>query len=274
MSDAYIGVPFINEVSPRNPKEDFSGSDFGSVTVGSTTYSDAVELSLDVPGANTENLMVVLDNVVQEPDTAYTIHENASSQPRILNFSETPDSSAVIYVIHRGIGGYNIAPPAGSVGSTELSNDMKSYTVDEFTGDGSTTGFTLSETPFSASALLVSIDGVIQKPGASANYTVSGSTLTFTSAPAASQEIEARHLGVRGVKRRAPEWQMDSFTGDGSTTTFTLNTAGASTNNSFVYYNGVALKPTSDYTINTSTGVMTVTFAPINASEIVVRYQL
>lgn len=274
MSDAYIGVPFINQVSPQFPKEDFLGSDFGSVTVGSTTYSNAVELSVDVPGSNTENLMVVLDNVVQEPDTAYTIHEDSSSRPRVLNFSESPDSSAVIYAIHRGIGGYNIAPPAGSVGQTELSDDMKSYTVDEFTGDGSTTGFTLSETPFSASALLVSIDGVIQKPGAGANYTVSGSTLTFTSAPAASQEIEARHLGVRGVKRRSPDFQLDSFTGDGSTTAFTLNTSGISTNNAFVYYNGVALKPTTDYTINTSTGVMTVTFAPINASEIVVRYQI
>jgi len=151
---------------------------------------------------------------------------------------------------------------------------MKSYTVDSFTGDGSTTDFTLSETPYSASALMVSIDGIIQKPGASANYTVSGSTLTFTSAPDSAMEIEARHLGVRGVKRRAPEWQLDNFTGDGSTTTFTLNTSGVSTNNAFVFYNGVALKPTTDYTINTSTGVVTVTFAPINASEIVVRYQL
>ena len=274
MSDAYIGVPFINEVSPRNPKEDFTGSDFGNITVGSTTHTNAVELSVDVPGANTENVMVVLDNVIQEPDTAYTIHENSSSQPRILKFSETPDSSAVIYAIHRGIGGYNIAPPAGSVGVTELSNDLKSYTVDAFTGDGSTTAFTLSETPYSASALMVSIDGIIQKPGSSANYTVSGSTLTFTSAPSASMEIEARHLGVRGVKRRAPEWQLDNFTGDGSTTTFTLNTSGVSTNSAFVFYNGVALKPTSDYTINTSTGVVTVTFAPIASSELVVRYQL
>ena len=274
MSDAYIGVPYINEVSPRFPKEDFVASDFGTITVSGTAHTNSVELALDVPGANTENLMVVLDNVIQEPDTAYTIHENASSQPRILKFSETPASGAVIYVTHRGIGGYNIAPPAGSVGVTELSNDLKSYTVDSFTGDGSATTFTLSETPYSASALLVSIDGVVQKPGSGANYTVSGSTLTFTSAPATSQEIEARHLGVRGVKRRAPEWQLDSFTGDGSATTFTLNTSGVTTNNAFVYYNGVALKPTSDYTINTSTGVMTVTFAPITSSEIVVRYQL
>ena len=274
MSDAYIGVPFINEVSPRFPKEDFVASDFGTITVSGTAHTNSVELALDVPGANTENLMVVLDNVIQEPDTAYTIHENASSQPRILKFSETPATNAVIYCTHRGIGSYNIAPPAGSVGVTELSNDLKSYTVDSFTGDGSDTTFTLSETPYSASALLVSIDGVVQKPGSSANYTVSGSTLTFTSAPATSQEIEARHLGVRGVKRRAPEWQLDSFTGNGSLTTFTLNTSGVTTNNAFVYYNGVALKPTSDYTINTSTGVMTVTFAPIASSEIVVRYQL
>jgi hypothetical protein len=195
MSDAYIGVPFINEVSPRFPKEDFVASDFGTITISGTAHTNSVELTLDVPGANTENLMVVLDNVIQEPDAAYTIHENASSQPRILKFSETPASGAIIYVTHRGIGGYNIAPPAGSVGVTELSNDLKSYTV-------------------------------------------------------------------------------DSFTGDGSDTTFTLNTSGVTTNNAFVYYNGVALKPTSDYTINTSTGVLTVTFAPIASSEIVVRYQL
>jgi len=103
---------------------------------------------------------------------------------------------------------------------------------------------------------------------------VSGSTLTLTSAPASGQEIEARHLGVRGIKRRSPDWQLDNFTGDGSTTAFTLNTSGISTNNAFVFYNGVALKPTTDYTINTSTGVVTVTFAPTSSSELVVRYQL
>ena len=39
MSDAYIGVPYINEVSPRFPKEDFVASDFGNITVGSTTHT-------------------------------------------------------------------------------------------------------------------------------------------------------------------------------------------------------------------------------------------
>jgi len=103
MSDAYIGVPFINQVSSQFPKEDFVGSDFGSVTGAYATYTYAVELSVDVPGSNTENILVVYDNIVQEPDTAYTIHEDSSNRPRILSFDEQPDSSAVIYVIHRGI---------------------------------------------------------------------------------------------------------------------------------------------------------------------------
>ena len=57
---SYLGVPFINQVSTSFPKEDFNGSNFGSVTGAYATYSNAVELSIDVPGANTENLLVVL----------------------------------------------------------------------------------------------------------------------------------------------------------------------------------------------------------------------
>jgi hypothetical protein len=268
----YIGVPFINQISPEFPKEDFVGSDFGSVVGALATYSNAVELSVDVPGSNTENIHVVLDSVVQEPDVAYTVHENSSNQPRILNFSEAPLSTATIYVIHRGIGPYNMTPPSGSITSIHLSNNLKTFTTDTFTGDGSTAAFTLSETPPNVHTLLVIVDGIVQK--ATTNYTLSGSTLTFTSAPDASAEIEVKHMGIRGVVRRAPDWQLDNFTGDGSTTTFTLSTAGVPTNSAWVYYNGVMMKPTTDYAVNTSTGVVTFTFAPTSSSEIMIRYQL
>jgi len=57
-------------------------------------------------------------------------------------------------------------------------------TVDEFTGDGSTTTFTMSQAESSTSAILVSIGGVYQQP--TTNYTVDGSTtITFTSPPPA-----------------------------------------------------------------------------------------
>jgi hypothetical protein len=274
MSEAYIGVPFINQVSTTFPKEDFVGSNFGSITVGSTTYSYAVELSIDVPGSESGNIEVVLDNVRQEPDTAYTVHENSSSQPRILNFSETVPSSAVIYVIHKGVGPYNMTPPNNSITNVHLSDNLKTFTLDEFTGDGSTTDFTLSETPPSANTLLVVVDGIVQKPGASNNFTVSGNTIAFTSAPDASAEIEVKHLGIRSYVKRGPDFQLETFTGDGSTTEFTMNNTGVSTNNAFIFIQGVQQIPSDAYTINSSTGVITFTGAPSNGDKITVRYQL
>jgi hypothetical protein len=59
-----------------------------------------------------------------------------------------------------------------------------SIVVDELTGDGSTTTFTMSQAESSDSAILVSIGGVYQQP--TTNYTTNGSTtITFTSPPPA-----------------------------------------------------------------------------------------
>lgn len=55
--------------------------------------------------------------------------------------------------------------------------------VDEFTGDGVSTNFTMSQSETSDSAVLVSIGGVYQQP--SIAYTVSGTTIAFTSPPPA-----------------------------------------------------------------------------------------
>ncbi len=270
MSDAYIGVSTPNRVSAAFQKEDFLGSDLGNITVGSTTFARAYALDTEVPGSNAENLMVVLDNVVQEPDVAFTIHEDANSLPKIISFSSAVLSTSTIYVTHRGIGSFSMKPPTGSIGADQLAANLKTFTTDAFTGDGSTVAFTLTETPTVANSVMVFVDGILQK--ASTNYAISGATLTFTSAPDASSEIEAKHMGMRGVVRRGPDYVYDSFTGDGSDTTFNLSNGGVPTNSAFVFYNGIALKPTTDYSI--SGNVLTTTFAPVNASEIMVRYQI
>ena len=270
MSESYIGVQSPNRVSAAFQKEDFLGSNLSTITVGSASYTYAYELDTDVDGANAENLYVVLDNVVQEPDTSFVIRENASSQPRIIQFLGAVSSTAVIYVVHRGIGSFTMKPPTGSVGADQLAANLKSFTTDAFTGDGSTTAFTLTETPTVANSVMVFVDGILQKT--STNYSISGATLTFTSAPDASSEIEAKHMGLRGVVRRGPDYQYDAFTGDGSTVAFNLSNSGVPTNSAFVFYNGIALKPTTDYSI--SGFVMTLTFAPVSASEIMVRYQI
>jgi hypothetical protein len=52
-----------------------------------------------------------------------------------------------------------------------------SYTSNTFSGNGSTTAFTLSTTPASSASVLVFISGVAQRPGT--DFTVSGTTLTI-----------------------------------------------------------------------------------------------
>lgn len=55
--------------------------------------------------------------------------------------------------------------------------------IDYFNGDGSSVAFTLSRPLASTAQIIVTVDNVIQNP--SSAYTVSGNTLTFTSAPLA-----------------------------------------------------------------------------------------
>ena len=62
-------------------------------------------------------------------------------------------------------------------------------TVDEFTGTGAQTAFTLSDAPTSASLLQVSIDGLMQKVS---SYSLSGLVLTFSEAPPANSQVEVR----------------------------------------------------------------------------------
>jgi len=64
-------------------------------------------------------------------------------------------------------------------------------TKDSFTGDGSTTVFTMSVTPANEDAIFVFVGNVHQNPGVA--YTVSGSTITFSSAPPDTHTIIILH---------------------------------------------------------------------------------
>ena len=78
-------------------------------------------------------------------------------------------------------------------GSTweNLSTDASASTItkDIFTGDGSTTAFTMSTTPANVKNVILYIDGVMQEP--TTNYTMSGTTVTTAG--------EAAHSGARIV---------------------------------------------------------------------------
>ena len=64
--------------------------------------------------------------------------------------------------------------------------------VDNFTGDGTTTAFTLAKTPTGGNYTIVAVQGVLQPKS---TYTVSGATLTFSSAPPNTAIIEVTTFG-------------------------------------------------------------------------------
>ncbi len=137
------------------------------------------------------DIEVIVENVQQEPTTAYTVDGYT------LNFTEAPSTGTNnIYVIYRNSGTSNYAyVPDGSITYAKLANNIRQFTVDNFTANGTGTTVVLSETPASANSLVVAIDGVIQT--APENFTLSGSTITFTSAPDNGSNVTVRHLGFR-----------------------------------------------------------------------------
>src|SRR4030042_496766 len=80
------------------------------------------------------------------------------------------------------------------IGNPIVSTD---FPKDTFSGNGSTTAFTMSIAPASVNAVIVAVSGVVQDPS---TYTISGTTLTFSAAPpTGTSNISVRHLGVAGI---------------------------------------------------------------------------
>ena len=74
-----------------------------------------------------------------------------------------------------------------------FSDSVLTQTVDTFAGNGSNTAFTLSVTPATVNYTTAVVGGVTQPRSA---YSVVGTTLTFTSAPANGQIVEVTTIGT------------------------------------------------------------------------------
>ena len=120
------------------------------------------------------------------------------------------------------------------------------FAKNTFTGDGSTTAFTLTQSMTSEDGLIVFIDGVYQADNV---YSVSGTTLTFATAPVNSRIIEVFQL-EGGIVGSAPV--VDTMTGDGSDTTLTLSVSPISENQTFVTFDGI-VQHKSTYSVSGKT---------------------
>ena len=176
------------------------------------------------------------------------------------------------------------------------------------TADSSTTSFALNYTVGSTSSILVSVAGVVQEPEVAYNLTSGGTSIVFSGAPTSGDTVFVIYLGISTdvgtissgaltslteLATRADSNDLffvydtsattlkkiqtsnivkasvtRSATGDGSTTGFTV-TSGTSVDNVLVFLNGVAQKPTTDYTISSTT--LTFGTAPGSGEAIVIR---
>ena len=156
--------------------------------------------------------------------------------------------------------------------TTDASNDKVTiaggsgsvFTTDLFTASGSGSAllaYTLSKAPASEDELICFIEGVYQNKN---SYALSGTTLTFDSGIVSGQEIVVHHIGA-GVVGQSPT--IDTFTGNGSTTAYTLSFAPPNENFLQVYWDGVYQHHT-EYSVSGTTLTFTAAAPSSTAIEV------
>lgn len=156
---------------------------------------------------------------------------------------------------------YTYATATNSWTRSPASNATLSVISDSFVGDGTTISYTLSNTPVSVDVVTAIVDGVPQLRGA---FTLSDNILTFTGTPANGALIEIRTMQVAGLGVLTG-LVYDSFTGNGTTTAYTLSTQPTNKNYTIVTVNGT-ITAKSAYGVSGTT--LTFNNAPVNSAVI------
>ena len=181
---------------------------------GSTTT-----FTLNFTVGSSASIMVSVAGVYQEPEVAYNLSDGGTK----IVFTAAPESGDTVFLIFLGIA-YDVGTLVGTgvitgqTAETSVADDdvilifdtsasalrkmtkanfapavTLSYSSGTATGDGSTTGFTINSGRAVADVLVL-VNGVTLVP--TTDYTISGTTLTFATAPSASAEIVFRYLPI------------------------------------------------------------------------------
>ena len=207
---AYIGKKPSDITRAIATNDTFTGD-------GSTTT-----FTLTQGAASANDITVVVNNVRQEPGSSksYTLSGTTS-----LVFNVAPADADEIYVINptqiesiAQAGDISSGVITGQTAETSVADDdtivmfdasasalrkitkanfspavSLTYTAGSAVGDGSTTVFTINSGRAVADVLVI-VNGVVLVP--TTDYTISGTNLTFATAPGASAEIQFRYLPI------------------------------------------------------------------------------
>ena len=186
-----------------------------------TADSSTTTFSLNYTVGSSSSILVSVAGVIQEPETGYNLTGGGTS----IVFSAAPTTGDTVFVIFLGIArdvgqflnsGIITAQTAETsvadgdqilvydVSASALRKMTKAnfsptvtltYTTRTATGDGSTATVTVTNGT-AVDNVIVYVNGLVQQP--TADYTISGTTLTFGTAPAASDKIVIRELPRQG----------------------------------------------------------------------------
>ena len=181
-----------------------------------TADSSTTTFTLDYAVGSTASVLVSVAGVIQQPNTGYSISGGGNN----IVFSAAPTTGDTVFVTFLGLardvadflstGVITTQTELGEVAAdddfllvydtsaTALKKIQKSnlaptltHVTRTATGDGSTAGFTVTS-GVDVNNVMVLINGIVQAP--TTDYTVSSTTLTFGTAPEASDAIVIREL--------------------------------------------------------------------------------
>jgi len=181
-----------------------------------TADSSTTTFTLDYAVGSTASILVSVAGVIQQPNTGYSISGGGNN----IVFSAAPTTGDTVFVtflgLNRDVGSFlstgiiTTQTELGEVAAdddfllvydtsaTALKKIQKSnlaptltHVTRTATGDGSTAGFTVTS-GVDVNNVMVLINGIVQAP--TTDYTVSSTTLTFGTAPEASDAIVIREL--------------------------------------------------------------------------------
>ena len=218
-----------------------------------TADSSTTTFTLNYTVGSSSSIFVSVAGVPQEPEVAYNI-ANGGSQ---IVFSAAPTTGDTVFVIFLGVA-LDVATlgTAAFTGQTELTsvaNDDLILIYDTSAGDVKK----------------------IQKSNLDTSLDITGKTELAEQA-ADNDELVIYDVSTSTIKKiqksniaTTLSYSKGTFTGDGSTTTITIN-SGRAVDDVLVFVNGICLVPTDDYTISGTT--LTFNTAPASSAEITVRY--
>jgi hypothetical protein len=153
------------------------------------TYNNGIKIAL----TRAAQLQISINGVIQQPQDSKTPSSGFGiDSDSVIVFSVAPSVSDVFW--------------GNVIANNSSTFDISDNTVDTFEGDGTTTDFNLSKIPANNQNILVTLDGVVQYPSegsAVRAYSVTGSLLSFVSAPAGGVDIQVRHIGFAGATSSA-----------------------------------------------------------------------